>query len=72
MRNYTCILSGNKFVTDVESTGYKTAKGGRNENQETKSLLCPPPPQKKNIKNVLKRCANRKKGLQNEHIRHPK
>jgi len=53
MRNFTCILNGNKFVTDVESKGHKTAKDGRNEIQEMKGLLpTPPPPQKK--KKILK------------------
>lgn len=58
-------------MTDVEIKGYKTAKGGRNEIQETKSLL-PPPPKKKTLKIFLNRRANRKKGGQNEQNRHPK
>ena len=60
MKNYTSILSCNKFVADIESKVYKTAKDGRNENQDTKSLLYPPPP-KIYIKMFLNRCANRKK-----------
>ena len=58
MRNYTWILRGNKFVTDVEIKGYKTAKGGRNEIQETKSLL--PSPPKKNIKNIFEQACESK------------
>jgi len=30
MRNYTCILSSNKLVTDFENKVYKTAKDDRN------------------------------------------
>ena len=43
MRKCTGILSCNKYVTDVERKEYKKVKDGRNETQETESLLSPPP-----------------------------